>query len=442
MLTKWLILSLLVMGLVSLLYFRPLSVDKTLPDRITERDRIDLLSNDTGIYSRDDGEAAKSSDSEITGYPLVGEPAPGNAEDVIDTTRRFEIYGRIIDEYNQPIEGVLVSEDRYWYSTRSNSDGQYRLALELPKLKYSMLTFERAGYRADRVGVSTEDLKIDARTGLNITLAESSDSVKLGGWISNDIGESLPGQKIRISSWGYQGQDSIIHTVLSDEKGEFVFEAVRPDINYRLEVFPSPDYAPYSIEELSVTRTPPRLNISLRRLKFIQISGMFVDSGGNPVPNFEIDIKNLTTGIHVRKIVSDSSGFFNLEKFPAGKMRFSGSAPEFFDINGLSLSENEYRNLILVVDRGIYQLSGWVSDQNGVAVSGARVTLDAEIVSDGIQSISIRSAVTDSMGRFEFDQLGDVEHVITVYAKGFETKELLHRFQSSIGDVQILLDRQ
>jgi hypothetical protein len=123
-------------------------------------------------------------------------------------------------------------------------------------------------------------------------------------------------------------------------------------------------------------------------------------------------------------------------------MEFLSSAPEYFKINGLTLSDNEYRNLILIVDRGIHQLSGWVSDQNDVAVNRAMVTLDAEIMSDGIQSISIRSKMTDSAGKFHFDQLGDVEHMITIYAKGFDKKEQLHRFQSLTSEVHISLSRQ
>lgn len=285
-------------------------------------------------------------------------------------------------------------------------------------------------------------MKNEPLVELNVTLVASSESVKINGWISNEIGESLPSQKIRIDSWGYEDREPIYQTAVSDEKGEFVFEAVKPDIDYKLEVLSTPVYAPYSIEVLSVTQTPPRLNITLRPLNFIQISGMFVDSAGVPIPNFEIDIKNFSTGTHSRKIVSDSSGFFNLESFPAGEMKFSSWAPEYFKIDGLTLSANEYTNLILTVDRGIHQLSGWVSDRNGVAIERAMVTLDAEILNDGIQSISIRSMVTDSTGRFHFDQLGNVEHMITVHSKGFAKMEQSHRFQSLTNEVHIVLSPQ
>jgi len=221
-----------------------------------------------------------------------------------------------------------------------------------------------------------------------------------------------------------------------------VFEAVKPDINYELEVYPSPDYAPYSIQELILTRTTPRLIITLKTLKFIQVSGMFVDVEGAPVPNFEIDLISVSTGTHVRRIASDSSGFFSLDNFPAGEVRFLSRPPEHFTITGLTLVENQYKHLMLIVDKGTYQISGWVSDQDGIAVDRAMIMLDSEVLSEGIRSVSNRSTITDRSGRFQFDQLTDTPHQITIYAKGFDKKELLHRFQSPASEVHIALSRQ
>ena len=267
---------------------------------------------------------------------------------------------------------------------------------------------------------------------LNVSLIKSLDSVKIEGWISNEFGESLSGQKIHISSWGYQGQETIFYSALSDDKGEFVFEGVKPDVDYKLAVDSTPEYARYIVEGLSITRTPPRLNIILKTLNYIEVNGMFVNNQGTPIANFEININNLTTGTHIQKIVSDSSGFFSVKKFPAGEMQFTSKAPEYFTINGLTLLENDYKNLVIVIDRGNYQLSGWVSDQNGVAVERAMVALDAEIKRGGIQSISRRSSVTDGTGRFRFEGLSDVEHVISVYARGFYKNVQSHRFQSPV----------
>lgn len=429
------------MGLAFLLYFQHFSADKLKPRYSAEQDLLDMGSSrpvvDNSYYQYN--YPVKSNNTESTGQQIFPAPRAGNSSARL---KRVVIFGRVIDEYQQPIESVLVSEDRYLFNTRSDANGQYRLIIELPNNKYPMLNFLRTGYEGDRRGISASELENNPDVELNVTLIESSDSIKLNGWISNEYGESLSGQKIRISSWGYQGEESMYLTVVSDENGEFVFEALKSDINYELEVYTSPDYAPYSIPELILTRTPPRLIITLKTLKFIQVSGMFVDVDGAPVPNFEIDLINVSTGTHVRSISSDSSGFFSLDNFPEGEMRFSSRAPENFKITGLTLAENEYKHLMLIVDTGTYQISGWISDQYGVAVNRAMVMLDAEVLSEGIRSVSNRSTVSDSAGYFQFDQLADIPHQITIYAGGFNKKELLHRFQSPASEVHISLTRQ
>jgi len=444
MVVKWLVLSLLLMGLGFLLYFQHFTANKLKPYHSAEQELIDMFSSEPVVDNRGypDNNPLKSSDKGSTGYQLNPTPSAAKLRNSSANSRRIEIFGRVIDEYQQPVESVLVSEDRYLYNTRSDSDGQYRLTIELPKHKIPILHFLRTGYEGDRLGISAEDLGSNSKVELNVTLIESIESVKINGWISNEYGESLPEQKIRISSWGYQGQESIYQTVVSDAKGEFVFEAVKPGINYELEVYPSPDYAPYSIEELNLTRTTPLLIITLKTLKFIQVSGMFVDVEGAPVPDFEIDLINISTGSHVRRIASDSSGFFSLENFPAGEVRFSSRPPEHFKITGLTLAENEYKHLVLVVDKGTYQISGWVSDQYGVAVGRAMVMLDSELLNEGIRSVSNRSTMTDRTGRFQFDQLTDTPHQITIYATGFDKKELLHQFQSPASEIHIALSRQ
>jgi hypothetical protein len=305
-----------------------------------------------------------------------------------------------------------------------------------------MLSFLRTGYDAFRYDISEHELNQNSEAELDVKLVESTESIQVSGWIGNEIGENLPDRKISVFSSGRQATENFEQTVVSDENGEFVFEAVKPDIEYELEVYTPPDYQPYLLQELVLTRSTPRLNIILKKLKFIQVSGMFVNIDGAPIPNFEINIINISTGNHVQKIVSDSSGFFSLENFPAGEMSFSSMPPEHFKITGLRLSENEYKNLILVVDKGLYQISGWVTDPNSVAVNRAMVMLDAEVLRDGIKSVSNRSTVTSATGYFYFDQLADTPHQITVYAKGFNKKQLLHQFQSPASELHIALSPQ
>jgi hypothetical protein len=159
------------------------------------------------------------------------------------------------------------------------------------------------------------------------------------------------------------------------------------------------------------------------------------------VANFEIYISNLTTGAHSRKIVSDSSGFFTLERFPLGEVSLSTRGAEFFKISGLELTEMDYANLELIVDQGDRYLSGWVSDENGIAVAKAMVTLDAMITRDGIEYSSYRSQSTDSNGRFNFKRIARGDHRISVYANGFNKLESAHSLPRQSDQLQITLTR-
>jgi len=445
MVAKQLLLFLSLLGLLSLGYFQHIYVDEPKLDYSMKQDLIDTFSSESVADSLRSVHSTPvdSNDSESMKHKRIPVSLVNNIKNLSNKLKHIEIFGQVVDEYYQPVKNVRVSEDRNSYNnTRTDSNGQYRLTLELLKHKSPKLNFLYSGYKAEKVSIPTEDLKNTSEASLNVTLIESIESINVDGWIGNEIGENLSGQKIHIAFFGYRNQQPIYQTVISDEKGEFVFEAIKPDIDYKLEVYPTREYASYSIENLTVTRTQPRLNIILKALNFIRINGMFVDSEGVPVPEFEIDIKNLSTGRHTRKIAGDSSGFFSLENFPVGELEFSSKAPEFFRISGLTFAENEYRDLILKIDRGFHQIAGWVTDKNGVAIDRAKVTLSAEIMNDGIQSTSIRSIVTDRTGEFHFDQLSSVEHMLTIDSKGFNKIEQLHRFELPASALHISLSRK
>ena len=353
--------------------------------------------------------------------------------------KAIEIYGTIVDEKNQPIENALVSEEYRYRSTRSDADGEYQLEVELAKFKEPALRVLRAGYREKRVGIDKEALKSGKAIKRDIILVEASDSTSLQGWIGNANGEGLVAQKIRITSRGGLSLGNIFYVVFSDEKGDFAFEGIKSGLSYRLEVFPAGQYTEYVQDIVEVTQHTPRLEVVLDSIHLVDVRGMVISIAGVPVPGFEVNVKNITTNSPVRTVTSDSSGFFFLDRFPAGEIQFSTRAPEYFKVTGVTLEQNETRSLSLKVDKGIHYLSGWVSDNHGIPLEGARVTLDAEFEEGVTSSFSYRTRITNSTGSFNFSDLGDTPHVITVYAKGFVRKEIEHGFESAMGEMQIVM---
>jgi hypothetical protein len=393
--------------------------------------------------------AAKVDDLPDQDHDTVGTPVTLRPEalkpvsDTSSTTQKYlNIYGTIVDENDAPIENALISEEFRFHSTRSDANGRYQLSVQLAKFKNPVVNIMRTGYREERVWVEGDDLQDGQTVNINVSLAEAFDTTSINGWIGNQNGEGIAAQKVRITSHGGLSLGNILYVVSSDERGDFSFEGVRSGLTYRLEVLPSAEYLRYKNDFVEATHNTPFLKVILTRINLVDIDGMVVGSTGVPVSNFEIHVRNTTTNSLVRTVTSDSSGYFKLERFPAGEVQFSTTSPEYFKITGVTLAPDETRSLNLVIDKGIHYLSGWISDQNGVPVENARVTLDAEIESGITQSISYRSKLTNRTGSFSFAGLGNETHMITVYTKNFARKEISHRFKSASEEIHIILSQK
>jgi protocatechuate 3,4-dioxygenase beta subunit len=356
-------------------------------------------------------------------------------------SRLIEVFGRITDSIGQPVEDVLITEERYFFTATSDSSGQYRILLDLPRNRLPTLNFLRTGFAGKRIKLTRTQLQDMPIFELDTTLADSADTLRLSGWVANDIGVALEGVRIEIRALQSTAQDNYYLTVFSDTRGNFVLEGVPAMTHYRLTATLAPEYPIYSDDDFYVGSDPNQLQIELKLLKFVNLGGMILNPESAPVANFEIYISNLTTGAHSRKIVSDSSGFFMLERFPLGEVSLSTRGTEFFKISGLELTDLNYANLVLIVDRGDRYLSGWVSDENGIAVEKAMVTLDAMISRDGVEFSSYRSQSTDSNGRFSFENIARGDHRISVYANGFNKLESAHSLPEQSDQLQITLTR-
>ena len=198
-------------------------------------------------------------------------------------------------------------------------------------------------------------------------------------------------------------------------------------------MFENPDFV--------VTQSPAPVNVVLRRLKFVDLGGMVINRAGEPVSDYEIYVTNVTTGVHTKKIVSDSSGFFSLQNFPLGEISLATRGPEYHRISGMRINDDAYQNLQIIVDRGGQYLSGWVSDENGVAVGRAMVTIDRKFERNGIEYSSYRSQSTGPDGKFAFDSLGSGEHHITVYSWGYEKQEFDFRLDGQADEIFVALKR-
>lgn len=380
--------------------------------------------------------------SESTAAQALTESKPAAAaEDQSGGRKLLEIFGRVIDTDGRPIEDAMIAEERYFASTRSDSEGRYRILIDIPRHRFPTLHFLRSGYDGQRIRLGKNELAQTPIYQLDVSLEDALDSVDLKGWIGNEIGIGLEGARVELSASYTRNRDSFYLTDFTDSNGNFEFEGVRSGETYKFSVNLTPEYPYYEDLDFRVTQNPDQINIVLKKLSFVDVDGMILNHDSTAVPNYEMYISNVTTGIHTRKIISDSSGYFSLPNFPLGEVRLSTRGAEFFKISGLQITENSYQNLKLVVDRGTHYLSGWISDDNGVAVEKAMVTLDRKFRDGTIEHSSYRSQGTDRNGGFAFENLGDGEYHVTVYALGYKNQEFSHRFDDQSDEIFVTLKR-
>ena len=374
---------------------------------------------------------------------LAGEHS--NIEPLSETTavtrsRFIEIFGRIIDSAGRPIEDVLVTEERYFFSATSDHHGNYHILLDLPPNRKPTLNFLRSGYEGFRTTLTQAQLQ-QPIFQLDTTLTDSAKTLRIQGRVANQTGIGLDAVRIEISALNTSEENNYYLTVFSDERGNFTLEGVRAETHYRLSAFLAPEYSFYSNDDFFIGSDTRQVQIELRSLHFVNLGGMILNPDSAPVANFEIYINNLSTGTHSRKIVSDSSGFFTLDQFPLGRVNLSTRGAEFFKISGLELTDLEHDNLVLIVDKGDHYLSGWVSDENGIAIKKAMVTLDTTINNEDVEYSSYRSQSTDSNGRFSFERVAGGEHRLSIYANGFNKLERIQFLKQQSQDLLLTLTR-
>lgn len=271
--------------------------------------------------------------------------------------------------------------------------------------------------------------------------AAKPEGVAIRGWVGNVSGDGLTGIKVRVENRGFDGAAIATVTAISDNIGEFLLENIVPGRQYKLEIEPAQGYAGYSLDSFSLSKADMLSNITLGAVNLVDVDGMIVDTNLAPVANFELTVRSLSAEFPDRNIRSDATGYFSLKAFPAGELRIATNASDYFRIKGLILQPDEYRNLNIMIDKGNYHLSGWLSDDNGAPLEQAQVTLKSAFTVDGYHSFSYRTTVTDSSGAFEFSELGGNNSTLGIYANGFTTYIQQHEFQSFSDTVEIRLSK-
>jgi len=177
-------------------------------------------------------------------------------------------------------------------------------------------------------------------------------------------------------------------------------------------------------------------------LELISLDGTIVGTDYIPVVGIEMLIRNIDIAYPGDKIVTDESGFFQLSEFPVGNIHMSTSGDEHFEVSGITLSPDVYRNLTLLLDKGVYELSGRITDPFNQPIAQARVVSTSIFSGDHYQSSSYRLSVTDKNGKFIFTGLGEWDRKLVIDAPGFQSVTTNYSLQALEDELLVTLHRK
>ncbi|MEM7230581.1 MAG: carboxypeptidase-like regulatory domain-containing protein [Planctomycetota bacterium] len=423
---------------------RVLSEDgEAVPDvQITAIPRLIPTESGSGLLPYDSSARAKSGpdgDFVVEGlqdceYEIRTQAVPGFAisrgqyvksgiEDVVvklERVQEIRIFGTITDESGEPISGARVLPvGQTARSVLSDDNGEYEFTLGVVRAKTKHLVrFAKPDFSEEQVTLSSKDLERVEEHELSIVLREALDAVVVSGVVTSDIGEPVEGETVRLHSQlarlSVQG--------ITDEDGRYQIDDVAPADDYRIFVRPSGAYRDYFEKNVDI-RSDLDFPIELKSLGRGTIRGKITDSRGTPIPEFTLRVQSALARTKNLEITSDASGVFELRDVPEGKLIAETRSEPRLTISGIELKSDENKEIDLIVDTGDAVLHGTVVDQNGQAVSGARVYLTWSYRSGRLRSGSSRQTLTDVNGTFRFPQLGPGKHRLNVNADGFRSSQ-------------------
>ncbi|MGI9301422.1 MAG: carboxypeptidase-like regulatory domain-containing protein [Gammaproteobacteria bacterium] len=345
------------------------------------------------------------------------------------------VFGRVSDNDNSPLADVSVVTRKGFHKTVTNNSGRYRLPIQIPRDSYQGLIFLRSGYQARRISILKKQMEHMNEIELDAVLEPTQRTVSVSGVLRNEEGQTIEGERVKLLSRALNAY----YFALTNGYGEFYFDGVRVDHRYSLEVDRTPSYQEYSLDKLNVTHNTPPLEIVLQAIHFGRLSGNIVDSDGAPVPNLPMQVLSSTVADEEYSILSDGSGFFELEAIPSGTLQIVHRANPHFKVSGIVLEPASHQHVLIHLDMGQHLVEGRVADNDGAPVAEARVTLTGLQVSGELEYKSNRWLSTDSGGYFSFDRVGDGMHGITVQAKGHRKSETKFPVGRSSASIHIVL---
>ena len=360
-----------------------------------------------------------------------------SADIVLAGSATVQVYGRVTDANELPLAGVEISPGgadavRVW----TDAGGNYRTQLTVanPAASYTV-SYRLAEYLDERVNLQGRELVAAGEFRVDVELRALNEATTVTGTLRSQRGDVVPGETVQLHSAALGTR----YMATSRGDGTFSMSAVEPASDYRVTIHPKGTYENYWQQGIVIGGAGASLDIMLQALDSGRLTGRIIDVEGYPLPGFSLLLKSNKSQRRYVTVTSDEGGYFVVEDAPAGNLMFVTRSDPRFVVSGISLEAGSAADAEVIIDWGDHEFGGRVRDERSGPVAGAKVQLNWKHAHGGIQSTSLRSAVTDGDGFFRFTQLGPGPHQLDVVASGYQRLQQAYNVDAYLGEIRVEL---
>ncbi|MDH3978312.1 MAG: carboxypeptidase regulatory-like domain-containing protein [Gammaproteobacteria bacterium] len=346
------------------------------------------------------------------------------------------IEGQVYTASGEPLEGVTVLPMVLGQpSVLTGYDGRFSLPLTLnPAVNNFELRFQRPGYveQINEVSYRTPD---DISGPLNIEMQLVESWTSLTGIVYSDTGDALSGLKVELRPNSSQRT----YSAITNGKGQYEFPFIEAPSDYQLIVFGGDQHRDYQ-QALRLTTDTHEFDVVVDAYEFGEVTGQLVNLNGEPVPDFDLVLRNVASRQPNSLVSTDASGRFAISAAPAGELVIASQSTPAILVKGLQLKPGERLHVPLVLDWGSHEMRGLVVDARGNPVPASRIVLHWSHLSGGVMTRATRRTAADTQGHFVFSNLGPGPHSLQIEAPGFSTVDLDHDLSRQGYDITVRLN--
>ncbi len=357
-----------------------------------------------------------------------------SADIVLNDGHQVRVIGTVTDGAGYPLADVEVIPSRSGRRAKTDAAGSYMITLMTQRNRTYSFRFRAPGYTDEIQSFSGADVVQVPETRLDARLRPAGKS-EITGMVTNEFGNVVAGARIWMNSPSLKTS----YRARSDANGFYAISGIKAGADYQLTATVRGLYERYNKKPLVITDAGVTLDISLTSIAGGRVVGNMVDAQGEPVPSFTLLLTSSKAAGRTLPVVGDSAGHFEVDEVPEGRLTFVTRSQPRVSIRGAELTATSELFVRLVIDWGVYSLSGQVTDISGNPIPGVEAALTWRHAAGSMQSNSSRRALTDAEGLFRFTQLGPGVHRLDLMAKGFRRYNTSVEIGGDPGELRIQL---